>query len=248
MSIPTTPSTPRRVGSGWKRSGVALPGLQGEGSAPQDPPQLRHCARGDPSPVVPAGAPCMEPFNKPHASSPPPALPPPAPQQCWGLCWGWTPPGTMGGHRAGCRGSPARRVSMGENERERRGSTAPAGHVPTEKGWVGSGHSLHGDHAQGCWGEQRQVRGAGSIHPQPGRSHSSINSIMHRPRGWWCRAGCGPASPGEQHPQARWGRSKGRRHSPQEQGASRHLLPASPQGQGVLGVLPACTAQLIDGV
>lgn len=153
-----------------------------------------------------------------------------------------------GGHRAGCRGSPARRVSMGENERERRGSTAPAGHVPTEKGWVGRAHSLHGDHAQGGWGEQRQVRGAGSIHPQPGRSHSSINSIMHRPRGWWCRAGCGPASPGEQHPRARWGRSKGRRHSPQEQGASRHLLPASPQGQGVLGVLPACTAQLIDGV
>lgn len=86
---------------------------------------------------------------------------------------------------------------------------------------------------------------AASTH-SPGEATAAA-AACRGPGGVWCRAGCSPASPGEQHPWARWGRSEGKQHSPEEQGPSMGTLQASPAS---LSPRPggAPRAQLIDRV
>lgn len=120
------------------------PRAAGGGLCPPGPPQLGHCAHGAPSPAVPAGAACMEPFNKPHASPPPPALPPPVPGRCRGLCWGWAPPGRTGSTEQAVGAAPQGGRAWG-NTKGSDGAAQPQQDTsPQERGCSGgSRHSLH---------------------------------------------------------------------------------------------------------
>lgn len=217
---------------------MALPGPQGEGSAPQDPPSLVIVRMGPPAPLFPLGQPAWSPSI--NLTLHPRHLP------CLLLCRGDAGGCAGAGHPLAGRGAPSRLWGRPHKEGEHGGTRkgameqhSPSRTRPHRKGVArGAAGTACTGPCPGRLGGQKQVRGAGSIHPQPGRSHSS-SSNMQGPWGWWHRAGCSPASPGEQHPWARWGRSSTAPRSREPPGGpSRHLLPASPQGQGVLGVLP----------
>lgn len=224
------------------------PRAAGEGLCPPGPPLSSVIVRvGPPAPLFPLGHPAWSPSI--NLTLHPHHLP------CLLLCRSDAGGCAGAGHPLAQRGAPSRLWGRPQKEGERGGKRkgameqhSPSRTHPHRKGVarVAAGTACTGP-CPGRLGGQKQVRG-GWQHPPTAREKPQQQQ-QHAGAlgGGWCRAGCSPASPGEQHPWARWGRSEGKQHSPEEQGPSMGTLQASPAS---LPPRPggAPRAQLIDRV